>query len=321
MNQTKIYAIFVTAVLLLWWPAWYFFTTQDMTLEIQEKDEKIEKALDTLKKAKASIEKKDEKIETQSWEILECNNLVWEKDSEIKSLEIDLENAYSWISDDIISTEEISVEKSDEVSWTWEALEGSWSIVVNTSDAENIEEETGVACPVCEKCENKNFQVVKSSWNNFDEKIELETMDLAYNKWLWESWLPYVRWESKSLLEMYNSDDEILKAKVWYYCWDDYLDPELYWAREKAIVRSYERAYCEDEKYENCPSEVKTKIDEYKSEKTLPTEVVRILTKYDDNFENVEQEFFAVYNHFWERVCSWVRNTNSAWTQSYIQVR
>ena len=177
-------------------------------------------------------------------------------------------------------------------------------------------------CPVCEKCENSNTQVVKSSWNNFDEKIVLETMDLAYNKWLWKSWLPYVQWPSKSLLEMYNSDDEILKVKVWYYCWDEYLKKDFYWTVKKSIVRSYERWYCEDEKYENCSKEIKTKIDEYKSEKVLPTEVVRILTKYDpETFENVEQEFFAVYNDFWKRVCSWIRNTNSAWIQSYIQVR
>ena len=62
MNQTKIYAIFITAVLILWWPAWYFFTTKDMTLEIQQKDEKIAKALDTLQKAKSSIENKDKTI-------------------------------------------------------------------------------------------------------------------------------------------------------------------------------------------------------------------------------------------------------------------
>ena len=324
MNQTKIYAIFITAVLLLWWPAWYFFITQDMTHEIQQKDEKISKALDTLKKAKTSIEKKDEKIKTQSWKILECNNLVEKKDWKIQSLKADLKNAYAWITDDVISTEGIIVKESDANLSTWAILENSWAIVWEKSiiKEDKIKEIAKNNCPVCEKCENINAQSVKPSWNSFDEKNVLETMDLAYNKWLWKKWVPYIQWPSKSLLEMYNWDNEVLKAKVWYYCWDDYLEDDFYWNAKKSIVRSYERAYCKDEKYENCPKEIKAKIDKYKSKKILPTEVIRILTKYDEkNPSDVSQEMFAVYNDFWKRVCSWIRNTDYKWHQKYIQVR
>lgn len=311
LNQTKIYAIIITAILILWWPAWYFFTTQDLTLEIQEKSKTIEKALNTLKKAKSSIEKKDEIIKTQSWIILTCNEDLKKKDEEILSIKNELENAYAWISDDIISTESENLEKkvvknNKLKNWTWEILE------------ENLVKQN---CPVCEKCE-KNIVVKKSSWNSFDEKIELETMDLAYNKWLWESWLPYIVWPSKTLLEMYNWEDEVLSAKVWYYCWDDYLKDKYYWKSEKAIVRSYERAYCKDEKYENCSPEIKAKIDVLKDENNiLWSHVVRILTKYNKDYSEVKQEMFAVYNDFWVRICSWVRNTSNSWKQTYIQVR
>lgn len=313
MNQTKIYAIFVTAILLLWWPAWYFYTTQDMTLQIQQKDEKIAKALDTLKRAKSSIEKKDLKIKTQSWKILECSDLVAKKDWKIKSLKSDLQNAYAWISDDVISTEGIWLKKA----WTWEILSSTWKL--SSWIAKN---NSSKSCPVCKKCENSNSQIVKSSWNSFDEKIVLQTMDLAYNRWFWKRWLPYIQWPSKTLLEMYNWDDKVLKAKVWYYCWDDYLNPEFYWKKKKAIVLSYQRSYCKDGKYQNCPSEIKAKIDEYKSKKVLPTSIVRVLTKYDEkNPSDVSQEMFAVYNHFWEKVCSWVRNTLKSWKKTYVKVR
>ena len=308
LNQTKIYAIIITAVLLLWWPACYFFTTQDLTLEIREKDEKISKALNTLKKAKSSIEKKDETIKTQSWKILSCNKKIEKKDEEIKSIKADLENAYAWISDDVISTEsENLLKRSDEIkAWTWENLE-------KTNEKTN--------CPVCKKCKN-NIVAKKSSWNTFNEKIELETMDLAYNKWLWKSWLPYIVWPSKTLLEMYNWDDKLLSAKIWYYCADDYLEDDYYWSKEKAIVRSYERAYCKDEKYENCPSEIKAKIDTLKDKKhILWSNVVRILTKYNDDYSEVNQEMFAVYNDFWVRICSWIRNTSKSWKVSYLQAR
>jgi len=324
MDQTKLYAIILTAVLLLWWPAWYFFTTQWMTLEIQEKDESLKKALTTLKKAKNSIEKKDDVIKTQSWEILTCNEIIEGKDKEISSIKTDLENAYAWISDDVISTESnfISPKKEETLEETLDEK------VVQNNEDKNItsEKESEVVlkvdeCPVCEKSVEK-IVIKKSSWNSFDEKIELETMDLAYNKWLWKKWLPYVPWDSKTLLEMFNWEDEILTAKVWYYCGDDYLKKDYYWTSEKAIVRSYVRAYCEDEKYENCSSVVKEKIDTLKSsENILGSNVVRILTKYNEDYTEVNQEMFAVYNNFWARVCSWVRNTSSAWKLSYIQIR
>ena len=320
MNQTKIYAIFITAILLLWWPAWYFFVTQDMTLEIQEKDEKIVKALNTLKKAKSSIEKKDEKIKTQSWLIVACNEDLNKKNKELLSVKDALENAYLWISDDVISTEsenlEIVKNEIENKNLAWETLE---EIVKNV--VENDWKTEDKNCPICEKCEiNKIVQ--KSSWNSFDEKNELETMDLAYNNKLWKIWLPYVVWSSKTLLEMYNWEDEILSAKVWYYCGDDYLKDEYYWKEEKAIVRSYERAYCKDEKYENCSSEIKSKIDNLKDPKNiLWSQVVRILTKYNDDFSIVNQEMFAVYNDFWKKICSWIRNTSDSWKKSYIQIR
>jgi hypothetical protein len=66
-----------------------------MIIEIQEKDKKISKALDTLKKAKSSIEKKDLLIKDKESEILICNEDLDKKDLDIESLRADLENAYA----------------------------------------------------------------------------------------------------------------------------------------------------------------------------------------------------------------------------------
>lgn len=305
MNQTKIYAIFLTVILLIWWPAGYFYITQDLTTLIQEKDQKIDKALKTLKKAKASIEKKDETIKSQSGAIQTCNENLVKKDEEIISLKADLEAAYSWISEDAISTEWVKVVKKSSKVWTW-------------TGEELVQKE----CPVCEKCENKNVSQ-QWWWKKFNEMIILSAMDLAYNERLWKHWLPYLIWQSKSLLEMYNWDNETLKAKVIHYCPDDYIKKGFLWKREKAIITSYQRAYCEDEKYENCPAEIKKKIDSLKEEKNiLWSQVIRVITKYDEeNPSNVSQELFAVYNDFWQKICSWIRNTSKSWKQSYIRIR
>ena len=82
------------------------------------------------------------------------------------------------------------------------------------------------------------------------------------------------------------------------------------------------KSLCKDEKYENCSSDIKTKIDSLKnSDHILWSEVVRILAKYNEDYSKVNQEMFAVYNDFWVRVCSWIRNTSDSWKETYIQVR
>lgn len=326
MDQTKLYAIIVTAVLILWWPAWYFFTTQAMTLEIQEKDEKIEKALDTLRKAKSSIEKKDEVIKTQSWEILSCNDDLQKKSNEIKSLKADLENAFAWISDDIISTEDFIENTETSETILDETNEEVVFLDDNSKEEKELISENLLIpevenCPVCEECKN-NTIVKNASWNSFDEKIELETMDLAYNAWFWKKWLPYLLAESKDLLDLYNSEDEVLKAKVWYFCSDEYLEPEFYWNKKKAIVLSYQRSYCTDEKYENCPSDIKEKIDYLKSDNVLNSNWVRILTKYnEEDPSEFTQEINAFYNDFWETICAWSETTLASWTKSYVKIK
>ena len=339
MNQIKIYSILVTAILVLWWPAWYFFTTGDMIKEIQQKDDKIVKALKTLKKAKASIEKKDGFILTQSWVIKTCNWSLAKKEEEIKSLKADLENAYAWISDDIISTESVSIDKKDKnkldwwlnkwLIWTWEVIKNNIIKTNKTDDLNKIlvlkNKIKDLQNQITKKsdCKSSWWAKIVSSWNNFDEKNELETMDLAYNRWFWKRWLQYLRADSKSLLEMYKWNDEVLKEKILYYCSDDLLEKKYYWKFEKARVRSYIRSYCKDEKYENCSADIKKKIDKLKSdENIISTSVVRILTKYNpEKTSEIKQELFAAYDDFWKRVCSWKVTISKSWKKSYLQVR
>ena len=170
-------------------------------------------------------------------------------------------------------------------------------------------------CPVIEKAAEKSNV-------NLVEKITLKTTDLAYAKWLWQPWVPYIKGSSiPSLKELFETtENEKLKAFIETSCDKKYLAD---WENEKEIKSlsySYVKAFCTNEKEENCNEEVKANLEELRKGLMTKTVWVQIITKYEKwNPSNSTERLLAYYNNFWEKACLIREQTNSNWDKFYYK--
>jgi len=174
------------------------------------------------------------------------------------------------------------------------------------------------SCVEC-VCENQEPQIINNWW--FQEKIELEIANFAYNKKLWIKWAPYVLGSSiPKLSEFYKKETKTnLKSVIEKNCWVEFYKESQYSKKEKDIAYSYVRAFCKDEKIENCSAEIKSKIETLKSSEISNSNWVQLITKYLDwNPWNFTERLLAYYDDFWKKICiirektNWLKITYSA---------
>ena len=153
---------------------------------------------------------------------------------------------------------------------------------------------------------------------SFQENINLQTADIAYNKWLW-GWYPYVVWANlPNISEVYNKTKKVLlKSNIKAYCWVEYYKKWIYSKNEKKIMISYVRSFCKDQKNENCSDEIKEMMKKFKWDWVSESNWVQLITKYKDwNPNNYTERLLAYYDNFWKKICI-IRENLKNWKSRY----
>ena len=152
------------------------------------------------------------------------------------------------------------------------------------------------------------------------KKIEIDTINLAYRKWLWKVNLPYIKGSNipdlKSLYELTWS--ERMKSIIESSCPKAYyLDSQ--WNRDDQVTALI-KWYCDKWKEEMCSDDILMRINAIRWDMSaLNTVWFQLITIYDENMD-FSQRMLAYYDKLWNRVCAW-RWAKTWETEKYLRLK